>query len=109
MKTDIYIPLSRNKPDEVVVGDIIHLAVGDMVPADVRIVQAKDLFVNQFALTLAGIGLVTAIPFTSFGKMIELAPLPAEYFAWLALTIVLYMGLATLMKKLYIRHYGELL
>ncbi len=62
-----------------------------------------------FALTLAGIGLVTAIPFTALGKMIELAPLPAEYFAWLALTIALYMGLATLMKKLYIRRYGELL
>jgi Mg2+-importing ATPase len=37
--------------DEVVVGDIIHLAAGDMVPADVRILQAKDLFVNQSSLT----------------------------------------------------------
>ncbi|MDR3075916.1 MAG: magnesium-translocating P-type ATPase [Synergistaceae bacterium] len=37
--------------DEVVVGDIIHLAAGDMVPADVRILQAKDLFINQSSLT----------------------------------------------------------
>ncbi|MEG0616993.1 MAG: magnesium-translocating P-type ATPase [Oscillospiraceae bacterium] len=36
---------------EVVVGDIIHLAAGDMVPADVRILQAKDLFVSQSSLT----------------------------------------------------------
>lgn len=37
--------------DEVVVGDIVHLAAGDMVPADVRILQAKDLFINQSSLT----------------------------------------------------------
>lgn len=32
-------------------GDIVHLAAGDMVPADVRILAAKDLFLNQAALT----------------------------------------------------------
>jgi P-type Mg2+ transporter len=32
-------------------GDVVHLAAGDMVPADVRIVQAKDLFVTQGSLT----------------------------------------------------------
>jgi P-type Mg2+ transporter len=32
-------------------GDIIHLAAGDMTPADVRILSAKDLFLNQAALT----------------------------------------------------------
>jgi Mg2+-importing ATPase len=32
-------------------GDIIRLAAGDMVPADVRVLAAKDLFVNQAALT----------------------------------------------------------
>lgn len=37
--------------DEVVVGDIVHLAAGDMVPADVRILQATDLFLNQSAMT----------------------------------------------------------
>ena len=37
--------------NEVVPGDIIHLSVGDMVPADIRIVAEKDLFVNQSALT----------------------------------------------------------
>jgi P-type Mg2+ transporter len=31
-------------------GDIIKLAAGDMVPADVRIILAKDLFLNQAAL-----------------------------------------------------------
>lgn len=32
-------------------GDVIHLCAGDMIPADVRIVQAKDLFVTQASLT----------------------------------------------------------
>lgn len=37
--------------DEVVVGDVVHLAAGDIVPADLRIVAARDLFVGQSALT----------------------------------------------------------
>ena len=32
-------------------GDIIQLAAGDMVPADARVLSAKDLFLNQSALT----------------------------------------------------------
>jgi P-type Mg2+ transporter len=36
---------------ELVPGDIIRLAAGDMVPADVRVMSAKDLFLNQAALT----------------------------------------------------------
>lgn len=36
---------------ELVPGDVVALAAGDMIPADVRLVVAKDLFVNQSALT----------------------------------------------------------
>ena len=36
---------------EVVVGDVVLLASGDMVPADCRVLDAKDLFVNEAALT----------------------------------------------------------
>jgi len=32
-------------------GDIVRLAAGDMVPADARVISAKDLFLNQAALT----------------------------------------------------------
>ena len=32
-------------------GDIVRLNAGDMVPADLRVLSAKDLFVNQAALT----------------------------------------------------------
>ena len=37
--------------DEIVCGDIIWLSTGDMIPADVRILEAKDLFVSQSSLT----------------------------------------------------------
>lgn len=37
--------------DQVVVGDVIHLRAGDIVPADVRLTHARDLFVSQASLT----------------------------------------------------------
>jgi len=37
--------------EEIVPGDIIHLSAGDMIPADCRVIQSKDLFVNQSVLT----------------------------------------------------------
>ena len=42
----IEIPLAQIVP-----GDIVHLAAGDMIPADVRIIFSKDLFISQSALT----------------------------------------------------------
>ena len=36
---------------EVVPGDVIHLAAGDLVPADCRLMSAKDLFLNEAPLT----------------------------------------------------------
>ena len=60
-------------------------------------------------LTLFGIGVVTLIPFTPMGAALGLTALPPVYFAWLAGIVLGYMLLATLVKKLYIRRYGELL
>ncbi len=37
--------------EELVPGDVIQLSAGDMIPADVRVLTAKDLFVNQSSLT----------------------------------------------------------
>ena len=60
-------------------------------------------------LTMTGIAVLTCIPFTGFGAAIGLAPLPGAYFAYLIPCILLYMALATSLKKAYVRHYGELL
>ncbi|KJG09506.1 magnesium-translocating P-type ATPase [Photobacterium kishitanii] len=48
-----------NAPEEVteialqqlVPGDIIHLMAGDMIPADIKLLEARDLFISQAALT----------------------------------------------------------
>lgn len=32
-------------------GDIVDLSAGDIVPADIRILSEKDLYINQAALT----------------------------------------------------------
>lgn len=37
--------------EELVAGDIIHLAAGDIVPADARIIEATELLLSQSALT----------------------------------------------------------
>ncbi|MDZ5649823.1 magnesium-translocating P-type ATPase [Nitrospirillum sp. BR 11828] len=37
--------------DQLVPGDIVRLSAGDLVPADCRLLQARDLFVNQAVLT----------------------------------------------------------
>lgn len=60
-------------------------------------------------LTMAGIAILTIIPFTPVGTMLGFVALPATYFAYLIPCILLYMVLATSLKKAYVRHYGELL
>jgi len=40
------IPISQLFP-----GDIVQLSAGDMIPADVRLISAKDLFIIQATLT----------------------------------------------------------
>lgn len=35
----------------IVPGDVVYLSAGDMIPADIRIIESKDLFVSQSSLT----------------------------------------------------------
>jgi magnesium-transporting ATPase (P-type) len=37
--------------ETLVPGDVVRLSAGDMIPSDLRLLEAKDLFVNQSALT----------------------------------------------------------
>ena len=60
-------------------------------------------------LTLTGIAVLTVIPFTPLGAALGFVALPTAYFAYLIPCILLYMVLATSLKKAYVRHYGELL
>ncbi len=60
-------------------------------------------------LTFAAIAVLTIIPYTGFGRMIGLTGMMGSYFLYLIPCIILYMLLATSIKKAYVRHYGELL
>jgi Mg2+-importing ATPase len=47
------------------------------------------------------------LPFSPLGALVGLQPLPWEYFPWLAGTLVSYCVVAQLMKRFYIRRFGE--
>lgn len=60
-------------------------------------------------LSFAGIAVATVIPFTFVGEKIGLAALPGIYFMWLGITILCYMVLVTIVKRLYVKKYQTLL
>lgn len=37
--------------DDLVLGDIVRLSAGDIIPADMRVISAKDLFISQSTVT----------------------------------------------------------
>lgn len=59
--------------------------------------------------TSASIAVGTVVPYTSFGKALGMSKIPAIYFPWLIGMILCYMLLATFMKTMYKRKYGDLL
>ena len=83
---------------------VIHLIRTEKIP----LIQSHASAPVYLGTILGGI-FVTLIPFTGIGTALGLSPLPGFYFGWLALIIGCYMLLETVVKKLYIRHYGELL
>lgn len=60
-------------------------------------------------LTTLGIAVGAIIPYTFFGKALDMVSMPAIYFPFLIVIIILYMILVTLLKKVFIKRYGELL
>ncbi len=51
-KAESGLPETREVPmGELVVGDIVQLCAGDMIPADIRLIESRDLFVSQAVLT----------------------------------------------------------
>lgn len=83
--------------DELVVGDIVHLAAGDMIPADVRILKAKDLFVGQSSLTgesepVEKVGAETLGEITSPLDLSNLAFMGSNVISGSAVALVLAVG-----------------
>jgi Mg2+-importing ATPase len=60
-------------------------------------------------LTTLSIDTGIIIPYTWLGKQLDMHHLPPVYYLWLVGTIFAYMLLATLMRKIFVWKYGELL
>ena len=71
--------------DLLVPGDVVHLAAGDMVPADVRLVAGKDLFVSQAGLTGESFPVEKAAAAVATAGR---SPLELESIAWLGTSVV---------------------
>ena len=74
---------------ELVIGDIVHLAAGDMVPADIRLLTAKDLFISQAILTGESLPVEKLAP---TNVQIEQHKQQTSHDSLLDLTTVCYMG-----------------
>lgn len=74
----------------------------------VPFLQSRASF-SMIAITTLGIAVRTIVPFTNFGRNLGMLPLPGNYWLWLFVTMVLYLALVTVVKRIYIRRYGELL
>ena len=74
---------------QIVPGDIVDLFAGDMIPADLRIIQAKDLFINQAALT------GESMPVEKTPVVDSIAFMGSSVVSGTALGVVIRTGLAT--------------
>ena len=81
---------------------VIHMLRTEKLP----FVQSRAS-VPVALLSLAGIALVTAIPFTPLAAPLEMAVLPPVYFLLLGILVAGYMLLVTAVKNLYVRRYGQ--
>ena len=85
---------------EIVPGDIVDLFAGDMIPADLRIISSKDLFINQASLTGESFPIEkTAAPAasknSSISELNNIAFMGSSVVSGTALAVVIKTGVAT--------------
>lgn len=83
---------------------VVHMIRTPKIPFLQSRASAPVLSLTAFAILTA-----TLIVSTPLGTFLGFSPLPPIYFAWLSAIVLGYMILATIVKKLYIKRYGELL
>lgn len=90
---------------EIVPGDIVNLSAGDMIPADLRIISCKDLFVNQASLTGESFPVEKTSEVTVFAK-----PSPAELanIAFMGSSVISGTGLGVVVKTGLFTQFGEI-
>ncbi|KAK3842131.1 MAG: magnesium-translocating P-type ATPase [Linnemannia gamsii] len=77
--------------EDVVPGDWVQLSAGDLIPADVRVMESKDLFVSQAALT------GEAMPVEKFGASQNEVDLSAPDVCFMGTSVV--SGTATVLVE----------
>ncbi|MGL5617138.1 MAG: magnesium-translocating P-type ATPase [Sarcina sp.] len=83
---------------------VIHMIRTEKIPF-IKSRASKLVTISTTIAIIVG----TALPFTAVGKVLSMTILPFNYFIWLIVIIVCYMVLITVVKKVYIKKYGELL
>lgn len=83
---------------------IVHMIRTEKIPF-IESRPGTPLLIMTIIIMAAGI----IIPFTRLGAMIGLVPLPGIYFVFLVLILGGYFALTQVVKKFYIKKYGELL
>ena len=83
---------------------VIHMIRTPKIP----FIQSRASF-PVVSLGISAILVLTMIPFTPIGALLKLSALPPVYFVFLAAIIAMYMVLVTVVKKMYVKKYGELL
>ncbi|MBI5390334.1 magnesium-translocating P-type ATPase [Candidatus Woesearchaeota archaeon] len=88
------------KINEIVPGDIVDLFAGDMIPADIRLISCKDLFINQSSLTGESFPVEKdAAPLDPTGKSISdqknMAFMGSSVVSGTALGVVIKTGIST--------------
>ncbi|MFA5090100.1 MAG: magnesium-translocating P-type ATPase [Candidatus Omnitrophota bacterium] len=85
---------------ELVPGDVVDLFAGDMIPADLRIISCKDLFINQASLTgesfpIEKIAIPVSPKNNSISELSNIAFMGSSVVSGTALGVVLKTGVAT--------------
>jgi len=83
---------------------VIHMIRTPKIPF-IQSMASKPVLIS----TSLAISVGTILPYTAFGDTLGLTDLPAMFFPWLFATVLAYMILVTIVKKIYIKKFGELL
>jgi len=81
---------------------IVHLIRTTKAPF-IQSVAAKPVVISTLAVSLIGI----LIPYTPLGAGLDMCAMPVLFIPWLFGIILLYAGTVQLVKKVYIRRYGQ--
>ena len=81
---------------------VVHMLRTQKIP----FIQSTAAF-PVIVMTMLIIAVGIYIPFSPIGSLIGLQPLPWSYFPWLVGTLLCYCFVAQLMKRIYIKRFGQ--